>query len=125
LFERLARVLGSEPSLENELHKSGHGQRRRISCASVVGPSQLRGMAKANTAIDLYEHTTLAYDCCARRVSDELGSRRRVLVVDDEPMVTDWLKMVIEGHSRARRKSVRRGRIARGRDLPLLAPDVV
>ena len=24
------------------------------------------------------------------------ANRRRVLVVDDEPMVTDWLKMVIE-----------------------------
>ena len=26
--------------------------------------------------------------------------RRRVLVVDDEPMVTDWLKMVIEQSDR-------------------------
>src|SRR4051812_4324486 len=29
-------------------------------------------------------------------MSMKSANRRRVLVVDDEPMVTDWLKMVIE-----------------------------
>ena len=29
-------------------------------------------------------------------MSAKSPNRRRILVVDDEPMVTDWLKMVIE-----------------------------
>src|SRR5688500_10715918 len=33
--------------------------------------------------------------------SSKSTNRRRVLVVDDEPMVTDWLKMVVEQAARA------------------------
>jgi hypothetical protein len=46
-------------------------------------------------------------------------NRRRVLVVDDESMVTDWLKMVIN-KGRPPWGKVPRRRVARDR-LPLVA----
>src|SRR5918994_3343676 len=40
------------------------------------------------------------------------ANRRRILVVDDEPMVTDWLKMVIEQAERVPGYEVRAAAVA-------------
>src|SRR5688572_3029397 len=64
---------------------------------------------------------------CSPPMSAKSPSRRRVLVVDDEPMVTDWLKMVIEQAERVPGYEVRAAAIgSRGIEIfRAWRPDVV